>query len=276
MNKQVDMNSGIEICRDVCRRIKLKPEDCMRKNKDGTFTFAITYPVPNRSDRFPIFFSVLPGRNPKEPNKLIVWSDITPIENIGSDKREEFFRQLLEANIQKIDTCTIGIARNNFITVKVERILHGLDSDELFDMLSMTKIVAGTLHSKICPRFGIPTKTEDSKGREISYDQQNPSDKTKPTGGDMLAKIQNDAIASVEKGERMYSSGEYLECYELYYKTAYDILNNLIPVQGVSPTLDTAKNSIEGAIKEVNSFSEDKKKCLKFKSTFDTILTLKS
>ena len=93
-------------------------------------------------------------------DKMIVWSYITPVDSIPLDKKENVLMRLLAINIES-DTCAVGVNKSNYIMVKAERVLAGLDQRELKEMIKATFSVAQKLHMDVFPEYNIKTVLEE-------------------------------------------------------------------------------------------------------------------
>jgi hypothetical protein len=92
---------------------------------------------------------------------MVVWSYIAQVINIPIEKKEEFLLRLLAINIES-DTCAVGIEKESFILVKAERMLSGLDINELKGMIDSTFSVGQKLKTDVCPLYKIKTMDEDT------------------------------------------------------------------------------------------------------------------
>ena len=273
MDPIIESNEVIKakaICKEFVKIQGLTLDQCMTTNPDGTLVFKLTFSMSEK-DEAAVFFGVIPAKSKDVQDKILVWSDITTIESIPSLSRQEFFKAVLELNFLS-DTAWCGVSKEGKITVKSERMIKGVDVDELGDMVKMTAQLALEVKTKPCVMYGVKTLG----GADIpAVGQAAASNAERAAYAEILGKIQRKIMETIDSCRLALKDRDFQQCCKVYLKDTYDLIE-LIKKNGTSPAvIETIKEDLERAIGDIPYFPDNQKRYEMFYDVFQKILKVR-
>jgi len=255
-------------CKQFIKQQGLTLEQCMLTGPDGNLVFKLNYSLPNNKEKTLIHFSVIPAKSKEVQDKMLVWSYIAALENIPVQSRLEFYKEVLELN-HGSDTAWAGLSKDNKITVKSERMIKGIDIDELTDMIKMTAKLAQELRGKICVVHGVKTIIEED-APEISRPGSN---ETQPAAyALLLGKLQKKVMETASSCKSFLFNRDYKQCSKIYFKDAYELLEIIKKGGSGDSVIETIKEDLERAIADLPYFPDNQKKYEMLHEVFQKIL----
>lgn len=255
------------ICKQFIKEQELSLENNMTTNPDGTLVFNVTYSMSNNEEAT-VYFSVIPTTNKEVQDKILVWSDITTLENVPAQTKQDFFKGILELNYIS-DTAWCGVAKDGKISVKSERMIKGVDVDELADMVKMTAKLALEVRSKICVVYGVKTL----KASELAGPTQDGTDPNqKKAYTELLGKLQRKVLETVDSCKLALHDREFQVCCKNYFKDAYELLDMIKKGAQSDPVIETIKEDLERAIADIPYYPDNQKRYEMVYEVFQKIL----
>jgi hypothetical protein len=255
------------------KELKLDPAACMQLNSEGNQVFSIMYAIQGGGE-YPVKICVKQTKLKSEQDRILVWADVTSVENISALNSEGFFRALLKLNALS-DTAWAGITEEKNISVKSERMARGMDVDELASMVKMTARLASEIYNHLCVIHGIktlplgpgavktPAKTDDGdKAHSGVY-------------WDVLNTVHAKVNETIDSCRPFLPAKEYLQCNKLYFKALYEMLD-MIKARGAgSNMLGGIREELERAISDLTYLQSEQSKYTMFKELFEKILKVR-
>ena len=281
--KQSEFDRGIELVKQFCQSKNIDPAKTMSTETSGVVRFSFELPLNNGS-LMPVHFYLVPEGGANNPARILIGSPVAPVENIPAKVREEFFRALLTENM-RYDTACICISPDNHISAKADRIIRGLDFNELQDMATVLTALSANLNLEICPRYNVKTSAAAPRGGITFTGTAKGGGEVKveiPKGGGgetapsaTLEEIQKFVIKVIEKGDSLAQTGNHAQCYRVYYDSAHKI-GSLLAARGKGfPAFDALRKSLKKAMGDSQVEGDDSKKCAMVRQVFDETLQMK-
>lgn len=285
--KQGEFDRGIDLVKRFCQSKNIDPSKVMSTETSGVVRFSFELPLKNGA-LMGVHFYLVPEGGENNPARILIGSPVAPVENIPAKVREEFFRALLQENM-RYDTACICISPDNHISAKADRIIRGLDFNELQDMATVLTALSANLNLEICPRYNVKTAAETQAaagardgitltgtakgGGEVKVEI--PAGGGGAAPGATLQEIQKFAIKVIEKGDTLAQSGNHAQCYRVYYDSAHKI-GSLLTARGKGvPSFDAFRKSLKKSMADTQVEADDSKKCAMLRQVFDEALQMK-
>ena len=271
-NSNKESNEVIK-ARGTCKQfIKLqgkKLEQCSHVDSDGSLVYELNYKFTD-TEEIPVKFSVIPAKSKEVHDKMLVWSNVVSIEDVPAQNRQEFYKSILKLNYDA-DTAWCGISKDGKVTVKSERMIKGIDLDELVDMLKMTVKLAQEIKSNICVVYGVKIL---SKGNSSDFSASCSVKIQKAEYSELLGKLQRKVMETLDACKAFLQSGNYAQCCKIYFKNAYELLDCIKKYSRVesSGVVAAIKEDLERAIADIPYFTDNRKKYEMIREVFQNIL----
>jgi len=263
-----EVAKALGVCRQLIKNLKLDLSQYMKTNDEGNTEFNFAFPLPDGTEAL-ISIIILSSRMKTIHDKIFIRSEVASMENVPALNTEGFLKALLKLNAE-VDTAWAGITEEKIVIAKAERMIRGMDVDELTDMTAMVAKLAIKIKNELCVIYGIKPLVPGSIAPKPKVDSE--IKEKLATYVEILNGIQTKVLGVEKSCEELLKAKDIAGCNKLYFKESYEILEEIKTKAPDNTMLHTVRDEVAKAISDSEFLKNEQSRYNMFKGVFEKVI----